>query len=255
LYNELSLVSGSTGVSHNGIFRGKDLGTIANLNEYIAFRSAHGIDNKSYKDLYLGDYFKIQDGTYNAVWMVAHFDYYYNKGDVASARGVLLIPRTTCGSSKMNTENTTTGAYVSSIAHATTCPAIASSLSTVLGSYLLSNKLLLSNTTNASIPSMMGANNNGASTAWVWTASQCDLPNEIQIYGSTVCSSSLHDVGESCEKLAVFNFINQVEYSRSSFWLRAVASSTYFAYSNSVGYATVGNASFDTALRPLIYIG
>ncbi|MBR6289354.1 MAG: hypothetical protein IKR19_08465 [Acholeplasmatales bacterium] len=255
LNNELALVAGSTGVSHNGIFRGKDLGTISSLNEYIAFRSAHGIDNKTYTDLYLGDYFKIQDGTYNAVWMVAHFDYYYNRGDVASARGVLLIPRTVCGESKMANTNDTTGAYASSIANVTTCPAIASKLQTVLGSYLLSNKLLLSNATNASTVSMAGAGYTGASTNWAWTASQCVLPNEIQIYGSTVFSSSFYDVGEACEKLAVFNFINHIEYSRSHFWLRAVASATRFAFATSSGDANSGSASASLSLRPLIYIG
>lgn len=255
LNTAVSLVSGSTGVAHNGIFRGKDLGTISSLNEYIAFRTAHGISDKTYTDLYLGDYFKIQDGTYNAVWMVAHFDYYYNKGDAASARGVLLIPRTTCGTSKMKDTNDTTGAYVSTIAHATTCPAIASALSTVLGSYLLSNKLLLSNATNASTASMAGAGYTGASTNWAWTATQCSLPNEVQIYGSTVFSSSFYDVGEACEKLAVFNFINHVEYSRSNFWLRCVASSMYFALAVGSGDAGHTYASDSHALRPLIYIG
>ncbi|MBR6289248.1 MAG: hypothetical protein IKR19_07935 [Acholeplasmatales bacterium] len=249
------MISGSTGVSHNGIFRGKDLGTISSLNEYLAFRSAHGIDDKSYKNLYLGDYFKIQDGTYNAVWMVAHFDYYYNRGDVVSSKGVVLIPRDICGESKMANTNDTTGAYTSSIANTTTCPAIASKLQTILGSYLLSNKLLLSNTTNANTPSMAGGGLNGASTDWRWAASQCVLPNENQIYGSMVLSSSYYDVGEACEKLAVFNFINHTEYLRSNFWLRAVANTTAFAYASYVGGGNPGYASNSYPLRPLIYIG
>ena len=242
-------------MSHNSVYRGANLGTISSLNEYIALRSAHGIDDKSYTDLYLGDYFKIQDGTYNAVWMVAHFDYYYNKGDAENARGVVLIPRTTCGRSKMNDTADATGAYAATIAHNTTCPAIASAISTVLGSYLLSNKLMLTNTINATIPSMMGANNQGASTNWTWYSSQCDLPNEVQIYGSMVCSSSLFDVGIECEKLAVFNFINHVEYSRSTFWLRAVAHSGAFACGTYYGGAGMSSATTDYLLRPLIYIG
>ncbi|MBR6289233.1 MAG: hypothetical protein IKR19_07860 [Acholeplasmatales bacterium] len=252
------MISGSEGVSHNGIFRGKNLGTISSLNEYIAFRSAHGIDDKSYKDLYLGDYFKIQDGTYNAVWMVAHFDYYYNRGNVASfssSKGVVLIPRTTCGESKMANTNDITGAYRSSIANETTCPAIASKLQTVLGSYLLSNKLLLSITTNASISSMAGANLAGASSGWEWTTSQCVLPNEIQIYGSTVYSSSFYDVGDACEKLAVFNFINYTEYGLASFWLRSVAGASSFANASFAGNAFSEAASTSYPLRPLIYIG
>ena len=187
--------------------------------------------------------------------MVAHFDYYYNKGDTVNARGVVLIPRTYCSNSKMHDTNTTEDAYANSIIHTTTCPAIASALSTVLGSYLLSNKLLLSSDMKSNIPSMAGANITGASTNYNWMASQCDVPTEIQIYGSTVCSSSFVDVGEATNKLAVFNFINAVEYSRSAFWLRTVVSSVAFAVVASDGGARYGNASVDYPLRPLIYIG
>ena len=187
--------------------------------------------------------------------MVAHFDYYYNKGQTASSRGVLLIPRTTCGESKMKDTDDTTGAYNSTIAKNTTCPAIASALSTVLGSYLLSKKVLISSATNASTLSMAGAGYTGASTSWGWDELQCVLPNEIQIWGSTVFSSSFYDIGADNEKLAVFNFINQVEYGRLYFWLRSVASSTTFALADSGGHADPLVASSSAQLRPLIYIG
>ena len=227
------------------------------MNEYLAFRTAHGIDDKSYKDLYLGDYFTIQDGTYNIQWMVAHFDYYVRKGDSPiSGQGVVLISRTTCGKSRMNaTENKTTGGYASSVAHTTTCPAIATALSTVLGSYLLSNRLLISNSVNDNLASMAGSGQMGASNNWAWTSTQCVLPSEIQIYGSVACSSSNHDIGEACSKLAVFNFINHTEYSGSHFWLRAVSTSSKFARAHGAGCAGSVLASEEHSIRPLIYIG
>ncbi|MBR6289236.1 MAG: hypothetical protein IKR19_07875 [Acholeplasmatales bacterium] len=188
--------------------------------------------------------------------MVAHFDYYHNKGDnVSGSRGVLLIPRTTCGESKMTNSDDTTGAYASSIANTTTCPAIASALSTVLGSYLISNRLLFSTATNTNIPSMAGGGYTGGSSSWGWSTSQCVLPNEIQIYGSTVASSSFYDIGESCEKLAVFNFINHTEYGSWAFWLRGVASAHYFTRAGYDGGAHNNPASGSFPLRPLIYIG
>ena len=241
----------------NSQYRGADLGTISSLNEYIAFRSAHGIDDNSYKDLYLGDYFQIVDGTYNAVWMVAHFDYYYNKGGSTyiSPKGVVLIPRTTCGSSKMNNEDTTVGGYKSSIAHTTTCPNIANALQTVLGSYLLSSSKLISSNISSSALSMAGGSWQGASTDWEWIQDRCIIPSEVQIYGCTVASSSWYDIGEANQKLAVFNFINNVEYNRSSFWLRSVSSNLRFAAVSSYGYAAASLASSSTVLRPLIYIG
>ena len=226
------------------------------MNEYIAFRQEHGIDDKSYKDLYLGDYFRIQDGTYNAEWIVAHFDYYYNKGEPVGPKGVVLIPGdTSCGSSKMNNTDTSVGGYASSIANTTVCPAIATALQRVLGSYLLTISARLTYTINTSIPSMAGANWQGASTNWNWVTTQCILPNEIQLCGSNVCSSSFYDTAEACDKLAVFNFINCVYIHRATFWLRNVASSTNFSRATITGITDAYGASNSYAIRPLIYIG
>ena len=244
----------------NSLFRAKNLGTISNLNEYIAFRTAHGIDDKSYKDLYLGDYFIIKDGIYNVEWMVAHFDYYYNRGDdgnnVGGSRGVVLLPRTFCGQTKMNTtEHSTAGGYKASVAHVTTCPAIASALQTVLGSYLLSPTKLITNSVNANIPSMAGAGYNGAATGFEYTTNQCILPNEVQMYGTTAWFSSAYDVGEACQKLAVFNFINQTEYGRYGVWLRSVAHAGAFVVSRYDCVADRYGANENFRIRPLIYIG
>ena len=250
-------MKGFSAYQRNSQFRSKNLGTISSLNEYIAFRAEHGIDDRSYKDLYLGDYFTIQDGTYNVQWMVAHFNYYQRKGDTDNASGVVLIPRVSCGESKMNnvTPSTTAGGYVSSIANTTTCPAIATALQNVLGSYLLTTKLHMSTNVNTNYASMAGVNWTGGSSSWAWTATQCSLPNEVQIFGTTIASSSLYDIGEANEKLAVFNFINHVEYTRSSFWLRSVASSAYFVYATNNGYVSATNSTATHPLRPLIYIG
>ena len=226
------------------------------MNEYLAFRTAHGIDDKSYKDLYLGDYFTINDGTYNVEWMVAHFDYYVRKGNNnVGSQGVLLIPKGSCGRTKMYATDTTTGGYNSSIANTTACPAIATALSTVFGSYLLSNNLILTTVTDANIPSKAGSNIMGAATGWAWFSTQCVCPSEIQIYGSTVCSSSFYDTGEACQKLAIFNFINYIHFASISFWLRDVVASMYFGFAHGAGYAFYDRPSYDRAMRPLIYIG
>ena len=121
-------------MAHNSIYRGANLGTISSLNEYLAFRTAHGIDDKSYKNLYIGDYVKIQDGTYNATWTVTHFDYYSDKGSSYGFKGVVLSSIVT--TSKMNDTNTTVGGYKASIVHTTALPAITNALELVLGTYL-----------------------------------------------------------------------------------------------------------------------
>ena len=229
------------------------------MNEYLAFRTAHGIDDHTYKDIYIGDYITITDGTYNANWMVAHFDYYWNKGPnpstgVRSPRGVLLIPRVMCGTSKMNETNTYAGAYYSSLINTTVCPNIATALSTVFGSYLTNHYVLLANATDDNINSNAGAGRTGGSSNWSWETVQCELLNEVQVYGTTVLSSSLYDTGIENEKLAVFNFINHLEFSNTGFWLRDVAYRNNFT----VAFGHGGAANYDPAtkfgIRPSIYI-
>ena len=143
-------------MAHNSIYRGAYLGSISSLNEYLAFRSAHGIDDGSYKDLYIGDYFTIMDGTYNVAWVVAHFDYYENIGTNTSY-GVTLVSYQSVTKSGMASTNSTVGGYKNSIAHNTVCPAIATALQTVLGSYLRDFDCIISREVNANISSMAGA--------------------------------------------------------------------------------------------------
>jgi hypothetical protein len=79
--------------------------------------------------------------------------------------------------------------------------------------------------------------------------------NEVQLYGSTVWSSSAYDVGVDNEKLPVFNFINPIHFGRYAFWLRSVVSSTHFAFCNYDGLANTNTASNAYSVRPLILFG
>ena len=226
------------------------------MNEYIAFRTAHGIDDHTYKDLYLGDYFKIQDGTYNAEWMVAHFNYYLNIGSVSGSRGVVLIPRTPFSDNlAMGATHSSSGGYVGSYAYTNYCPAIATAISTVLGSYLLSINVGLTNRVEDTIPSMAGLGWNGASDHWDFYSVQCVLPTENQIFGACNVSSNFYDSGTECQKFAVFNFINQVEFDRSHFWMRAVVDSRSFAFAHATGVPSHYDAGNSLPIRPIIYIG
>lgn len=71
------------GVAHNGIYRGKNLGTFTTVAEVEAFLTEHKVSEGLFTDLFIGDYFTLQDGTYNKEWEIAGFDTYFNKGDTA----------------------------------------------------------------------------------------------------------------------------------------------------------------------------
>ena len=242
-------------LAHNGIFRGKNLGTITASN-VDAFVTEHGIATGKFTDLYIGDYFTIQDGTYNKEWEIAGFDTYLHKGDREFTQHHLaLIPKTNLLQSYMNSSNVTTGGYVGSYMYKTVIPAVNNNLAKALGDHLLTRRALLTNTVNTSVASGAGAGWTGASTDWAWYDVKACLMSEVAVYGSRVGSSSLYDIGEDCERLPIFHFKGH-SYTRQWFWLRAVTTSTLFAIAGINGRANHTNASgSDGGVRPLICFG
>lgn len=237
-------------LAHNGIYTGRNLGTISSASDWAAFRAKYGIADKSYKGLYLGDYVKVNDGTYNADWMVAGFNTETNKGSTnICPECVSMIPRVGdgCGTSYMNSTNVTTGGYKGSYMHVTKLPNVATKLTTIFGANLVTRDILVSNTVT----------NNYVSN-WELVTAKCSLMSSVQVFGCFGFENTggshyaAYNTGEACEKLPVFNFISPVQFSRSHFWLRGVSSSTGFCFVNGTGYAYSGGASITFGVRPLI---
>ena len=244
------------GLSHNGIYRGKNFGTFTSVSAVQQFLSDHGVSTGLFNDLYLGDYFKVQDGTYNVEWEIAGFDTYYQKGDTAfTNHHIALIPKTNLLTSKMNDTNDTTGGYYNSYMHQSVIPTIDTNLATILGNHLLARRALLSNAMNKDLTSGAGAGWMGSTTGWSWCTVKSCLMSEVAVYGSKVFSSSFHDIGEDCERLPIFQFKGH-SYTRQWFWLRAVASASHFANANDGGFAShIGASNADGGVRPLICVG
>jgi hypothetical protein len=251
------------GMQRNGIYRGINVGTISSTSELETWLTDHNVGLGAYTDLYLGDYITIQDGTYNANWMIAGFDTEFYKGWLVDGSSdvqwinqphITLIPRVPLFNAQMNSTNTTSGGYKGSAMHTSTLPTVVSNLQTVLGTHLLKRYALLSSAVDTTRSNMYGTAG-GASSSWEWTEVYATLPSEMQIYGSTIWSSSGYDTGEACMKLPVFNFINHVQFSRWSFWLRGVASSGDFCRAGDIGDATAWGASSSGGVRPVICIG
>ena len=237
-------------LSHNGIYTGRNLGTISSASDWAAFRAKYGIADKSYKGLYLGDYVKVNDGTYNADWMVAGFNTETNKGSTnIPGECVSMIPRlgNGCGSSYMNSTNVTTGGYKDSYMNTTKLPDVATKLTTIFGSNLVTRDILASKTVT-----------NGYVSDWEWRPCKCSLLTSVQVYGSLSFENTGgadfagYNIGEGYEKLPVFNFIHPVQFSRSTFWLRGVTSATDFCCVRGYGNANYTSASYALGVRPLI---
>ena len=253
---DIGQITDLTGLSHNGIYRGKNFGTFTSLSAVEQFLSDHGVSTGLFNDLYLGDYFKVQDGTYNVEWEIAGFDTYYQKGDTAfTNHHIALIPKTNLLTSKMNDTNDTTGGYYNSYMHQSVIPTIDTNLATILGNHLLARRALLSNAMNKDLTSGAGAGWMGSTTGWGWYTVKSCLMSEVAVYGSKVSSSSLYDIGEDCERLPIFQFKGH-SYTRQWFWLRAVVSASYFAVSYYYGLAAyVGASNAGGGVRPLICVG
>ena len=68
--------------------------------------------------------------------------------------------------------------------------------------------------------------------------------SEIEVYGSVVWSSSGYDTGNANRQLPLFVFSKQAQNNRSAdYWLKDIASATYFCFASSSGYANLSNAS------------
>ena len=245
-----------SGLSNNGIYRGKHLGNI-DISNIDKFLSEHKILDGIFKDLYLGDIITIKDGTYNADWIIAGFDTEYLKGDseYVNKHHISLIPKTVLFNARMNSTDTAQGGYYNSEMHMSTLPTVANNLKKALGNHLLSRRVLLSNSISDSAASMAGSGWTGCTNYWEWYDAYCTLLSEVQCYGSTVFSSSFYDVGEGYEKLPVFNFIHPVTFERNTFWLRAIVTSILFANAGAYGHSGYNGASFSYGVRPLIIVG
>lgn len=274
-----------TGVGRNAFYRGKDLGTItsANIDEFI---TSHKINTGEFKDLGLGDYFKIEDGVHDTIWMIAGFDLYYNLGqNYALGHHIALIPRTYLNKMNGNSENcpmnstNTTGvsknqnnplyettqgsetggyqAYYGCDMNQIYLPAMAENLKNALGSHLLKTDWVVSNGMNlsgigkaglAGFPTTTGSVNNG-------NCCYAILPSEYEIMGSEILSCGLQDVGYNSKKLPVFNFISSVHFNRKAFWTRSISSNYTFVFVGYTGACGNGGASMALPTRPLINIG
>lgn len=238
-------------ISHNGIYRGK------NITAYYSDGSLYTrISSGKFTDIYLGDYFI---DSKNVTWIVAGFDLFLNSGDTPlTSHHIVIIPKTVLGTSHMNTSNVTTNGYKGSYMFTTKLPEIMSTYITpVFGSHALSHRVLISNAVNATANSNAGAALAGCSNGWEWASVTADLMSEINVYGSVVCSSSFYDTGNKNMRFPLFNFDNQAVFAyRNWYWLCAVASATVFCSVSGSGCSNCNYASGASGgVRPYLLIG
>ena len=118
---------------------------------------------------------------------------------------------------------------------------------------LISHSKLLSSDVNTTGYNRFGSAT-GCSSSWDWE-SNCYISalSEVQVYGSTIWSSSGYDTGEACRQLDVFRHYNHTEIFGGEYpWLRDVVSAARAALADSGGNASYYAASYAYYVAALV---
>ena len=223
---------------HNSYPRCKYLGTT------ITDAQNTAIKNRTYDDLFIGDYWTI-----NGVnWRIVAIDYYYNVGDINFDKGnIIVMPDTVLYNAQMNTTDSTSGAYHGSLMRTQNLNNAGTIAQNAFGSHLANHRIFLANAVDSSGPSN-----------WGWYDSDgVELPNEVQIYGTRVWGSALKafDVATQKQQFPLMMLAPHFVNIRQSYWLQDVSSisvSSNFVGVNNNGYADSGYASVSVGVRPSV---
>lgn len=227
---------------HKNLYRGKYLGTSVTAAQKTA------IQNGTFKDLYIGDYWTI-DGK---DWVIADIDYFYNIGITPLTKHhLLMLPRSPLYEACMKNDGTTTGGYINSDMRKTGLASAKSTITSAFGSLVLTHKDIFVN-----------AVTNGHPSGVTWVDSDVELMNEIMVYGTFVHAAvnegtivpSNYTTAKT--QLAIFKLnMKFLSDMRAWIWLRDVVSSNYFASVYSSGYANYNRAGNDGSVLPYFLIG
>ena len=228
---------------HNGIYRGKYLGSSVTSAQWAAIKAG------TFLDLYIGDYWIINGIT----WRIAAFDYYLHAGDTeCTVHHVTIVPDTCLYSAQMNTTNTTSGAYVNSAMRTSNLKSAKSTIKAAFGSaHILNHRNHLQNAVTDDYES-------GGS----WYDSEVELMTEANVYGcvhfTNACAGTAlanrYSVDKSQYPLFALDPQRIIENNRNWYWLRGVANVYGFTNADSNGVCDAYDASNSGGVRPAFSI-
>ena len=155
----------------------------------------------------------------------------------------------------MNATNTTEGGYKASEMNRFVLGEVVSAGSTAadatinqqlyaeFGSHLKTTREFVSSAVNATGYNRYGSAT-GCTSAWDWISAQAILMSEVEVYGTTVWSSSGYDTGNANAQLPLFAFSKQAKNNHSaSWWMKDIASAALFCSADNDSSANVQGAS------------
>lgn len=229
---------------HRNLFRGKSLG-----NTVTSAQKAAILDG-SFDNLFVGDYWDIG----GVRWRIVDINYWLGMGDTAFAPNHLVImPDDQLYAAQMNATNITTGGYTNSEMRTTHLAQAKTTINTAFPGMVKVKRLLFEN-----------AVTNGRPSAGAWIDSDVDLPNEINMYGSSIFrpandgTSIPYNYTVDKTQFALFQLVPRfiVTYpTRRHWWLRDPVSAAGFASVSNYGGAAYISASNSFGVRPCFAIG
>lgn len=229
----------------NKRYESKDLGTWGNSQAADTFLSTYTHEN-NYEGLSLGNYFTIQDGTYNAQWEIAGFDMEHNQmaadGTVYdNGYGICIIPKTYL--TNMSFGDKFYDGYYGTYLHTKAMPNIVTKLRGRLGNHVVNRNVLLSSD-NAGYPDY--------TRDYIWTTTDAALMSVGQHTGVFASHRNKYNDGEANYKMPLFGYESIA--SDHDCWTRNIdtTSTAYIIKTD----GTVNTRDYGTylAVRPMIYI-
>ena len=212
--------------AHNSVYRGKFLG------DTITPEQASAINDGTFKNLYLGDYWTINGVNYR----IADFDYWINVGypetDKIKTHHLIIIPDSCLATGQMNSSATTNGGYAGSSMKLNILNTVASNLPDTFKSRILSRRVM----------------NEGT-----WIVTTIDLMNEVMAYGCYINTSENKQTSDS-KQINLFRFNSGLLNINDNYWLRNVASGTNFCLVSMYGDASNDRAVSTYGIRPIFAI-
>ncbi len=237
---QVEIVNQDSAASHNTIFAGRYLGNSVTDEQYAQIQAG------TFRDLYVGDYWTINDVNYR----IAAFDFWLHDGDTeCTTHHAVIVPDSNLDTQAMNSTNTTSGGYIGSAMYTTN---MATAKNTIIAAFtsdhILNHRELLTNAIST----------NSASN-WAWYDSTIELMNETMVYGHEANSSKNdgalnYNVGIDKTQLPLFRMAPELITNRANWWLRSVVSSAHFALVAGTGDANASSASASNGVRPCFAI-
>ena len=211
---------------HRNIFRGKHLG------ESITEEQLTAIQDGRFYDLYVGDYWEINEVKYR----IADINYWRNVGypEQVQKPHILIVPDSILGSGQMNTGNSTAGGYRNSAMKATRLNQIADSLPDTFKNILISHRMFSDGT---------------------WFTTAVDLMNEVMVHGTYICTDNSNKQTSDTQQLALFRLNPKLKNNGYNYWLRNVADSQSYVLVSQYGDASKDAATSTYGIRPVFAVG